>query len=247
MKSSEDTIDPIGANTLSIIAEATAFNRWMYDEIKPWLYGQVLELGSGIGNISVYVLQSRFKTVLSDINPSYTQLLEKRFSGNSNLVNIVSIDLQHPHFQEQYGDMEAQFDSIFLLNVIEHLENDVAAIKNCNYLLKPGGHLTVLAPAYPFLYCVLDKNLGHYRRYTKHKLTALICQHSFSLLAAKYFNLAGIAGWLIWGKLFRRPQLGARSFGTFNQLVPLFRMADKLVFQQIGLSTIVVGKKLSIC
>ncbi|HTL09625.1 MAG TPA: class I SAM-dependent methyltransferase [Chitinophagaceae bacterium] len=244
MNSLTKNIDQVGAGTLSMIAAADAFNRWMYNAIKPWLFGQVLELGSGIGNISVFVLNDQFKTVLSDINPSYIHFLQQKFRANKNLIRIVSIDLQHPHFNEEYEALQSQFDSIFLLNVIEHLKDDDAAVRNCNYLLRQGGHLVLLAPAYPFLYCLLDKNLGHFRRYTKKSLAALLYRNNHALLTRKYFNMAGIAGWLVWGKLLRRSMLDAKSFGTFNKLVPFFKLMDKIVFHQVGLSAIAVGKKL---
>ncbi|MGO8056046.1 hypothetical protein AB9E30_37990, partial [Rhizobium leguminosarum] len=84
------------------------------------------------------------------------------------------IDLTHPNFREEYKAYKEKYDSLFLLNVIEHLENDSYAVENCRFLLKQTGHLIVLAPAYQFLFCKLDKQLGHYRRYTRQTLSRLM-------------------------------------------------------------------------
>ena len=216
----------------------------MYDEISPFLNGLVLELGSGIGNISRMVLDDRFPTVLSDVNSSYLDQLKTAFSSYSNLRNVITLDLQDPFFQTTNGDLQGKFDTIFLLNVIEHLKDDHAAVENCKYMLKAGGTLILLAPAYHFLYCNLDKNLGHYRRYTSNTLAALLTQNNMQLIEKKYFNLAGIAGWLLWGKLLGKQQLKAGGMRIFNKGVPIFRLADKMVHRKIGLSAIVAGKKI---
>lgn len=239
--------DAVGAATLEIISGADSFNRWMYEEIKPYLHGLVLELGSGTGNISRFVLEDKFETVLSDYNSAYVDCLQKKFSGNPCFKAVVSINLQDPHFEKENQQLHEKFDSIFLLNVIEHLQHDGTAVVNCRYLLKPGGTLIVLAPAYHFLYCDLDKNLGHFRRYTTNSLANLLGQNQFTITRKKYFNLAGIAGWFVWGKLLRTQQLQAGSMKLFNILVPLIRLADRLTARSIGLSAIVTGKKNNRC
>ena len=48
--------DYVGEKTLDVIAEADKFNDWMYNTIKPFINGKVLEIGSGIGNISKFLL-----------------------------------------------------------------------------------------------------------------------------------------------------------------------------------------------
>ncbi len=236
--------DPVGAATLAVISAANKFNRWMYEEIKPHLKGEILELGSGTGNISEFILKDNFTTVLSDYNSAYTGILKKKFEQYSNLKEVLSINLQKTSFEKEYAALHNQFDTIVLLNVIEHLEDDTIAVANCKYMLKQGGKLILLAPAYGFLYCNLDRNLGHYRRYTIHSLAALLEKNKMTIIEKKYFNLAGISGWLIWGKLLNKPQLQQGTMKIFNTLVPVFRFTDQLFFKKLGLSAITTGKKL---
>ncbi|MDD4754877.1 MAG: hypothetical protein PHG29_02255, partial [Prolixibacteraceae bacterium] len=70
-----------GTETLKVISDANNFNRWMYETIKPFCKGHVLEIGSGIGNISQFLLSDGYEVTLSDINSSYLEILDKRFSG----------------------------------------------------------------------------------------------------------------------------------------------------------------------
>jgi len=235
------SLDPIGMNTLELIAGATRFNQWMYNEIKPFLKGSILVIGSGIGNISQYIINDGFPITLSDYNTEYCDRLAKRFQGNSDVMAILQIDLLLPDFTDNHILLKEKFDSIVLLNVIEHIGDDSKAIENCKYMLKPGGHLIVLAPAYQWLYCRFDKELGHYRRYSMTKMKHLVKAH-LEIISARHFNCLGIFGWLLFGKIFRKKTLGG-EMNSFDRLVPLAKILDKLVFKTIGLSVIVTGKK----
>src|SRR6478672_11669415 len=113
--------DVVGEATLTVISKADKFNRWMYDTIRPFLKGNILEIGSGIGNISKFPLVEQLPITLSDINPGYQQILENKFSRYPSLQGILSIDLIQPDFEKSYASLHEKFDSIFLLNVIEHV------------------------------------------------------------------------------------------------------------------------------
>lgn len=235
--------DPVGEATLAVISKADKFNRWMYDTIRPFLKGNILEIGSGIGNISKFPLAEQLPVTLSDINPSYQQVLKNKFSHCPSLKDILSLDLVQPAFEKTYGHLKEQFDCIYLLNVIEHVHDDETAIRNCRYLLRSNGHLVLLAPAYQWLFCNLDKELGHYRRYTARRMADLLRTEEFEIKHKSYFNAAGIPGWFVFGKVFRKKLLGSGEMGIFNSLVPLVRFIDKLFFRKAGLSIIVTGKK----
>lgn len=234
--------DPVGIHTLQVISKAGRFNRWMYDEINHFLKGEVLEIGSGIGNISQLAVDDGYNITLSDYNPVYCELLKKKFSARENVKAVLEIDLLHPRFEDHYMKLKESFDSIFLLNVIEHLEEDARALRNCNYLLKPSGHLIVLTPAYQWLYSRLDKELGHFKRYRLKEMQKLLLQESFSLLKGHYFNFTGIPGWLLFGKIFMRKSLGT-EMSAFNAIVPFAKLIDKIIFKKAGLSVIVAGIK----
>jgi len=235
--------DPVGANTLEVIARADKFNRWMYETIRPFLKGEILEIGSGIGNISKFAIADKHNITLSDYSPEYKQTLKKNFGHLSNVRDVLSIDLQHPDFFSVYRELQERFDTVFLLNVIEHLQDDTAAVEYCRFLLKPGGHLIVLAPAYQSLYCKFDKELGHFRRYTLKKLGQVIGSQAFELIHKQYFNTIGIFGWFIFGKIMNRKMIGSGEMSVFNSLQPVFKVVDNLTFHKAGLSAIVIGKK----
>ena len=236
-----ETKDPVGFYTLEVIAKADRFNKWMYDQFKQQLKGEILEIGSGIGNISKFVIADGHSITLSDYNEEYCEALKKNFKDHKNVRKILRIDLLHPEFQTEYIACKEKYDSIFLLNVIEHIENDLAAIKNCRYLLRSHGTIILLAPAYSWLFCSFDKQLGHYRRYSLQSLKLLLEKNNFTILRSSHFNFAGIFGWLLFGKILNQRMLTKNEMSIFNKIVPVAKLLDKLFAKKIGLSVIATG------
>jgi SAM-dependent methyltransferase len=235
--------DPVGSSTLQVIARAGRFNQWMYSEFKSELKGEILEAGSGIGNISSLVIGDGMSITLSDNNIEYCEWLRENFRESSNLKDVLQIDLAHPDFPSAYSTLKEKFDSVFLLNVLEHLPDDHSAIANCYYLMRPGGNLVVLVPAHQWLFCSLDKELGHCRRYSRKTLRAVVEDENFSVKEIHHFNFLGICGWFLSGKIFQSKKLGGGEMGLFNRIVPVARLLDKITFKKIGLSVIIIATK----
>ena len=241
--SSEASIDPAGEETLLTFSKATAFNKWMCEQIIPWAKGHILEIGSGIGNISEILLQNNLTVTLSDLNPAYCNLLKSKFEYFDNCNGVISIDISDESFEEKYGDLLGKFDNIIALNVIEHIEDDGRAFANAKKLLKPGGQIIILVPAFTFLYNSFDRELGHYRRYTIQSLEQKMVESGFSIIHRQYFNMPAIFGWYFSGSIFKLKLIPENQLSFYNSLVPLFRVVDKLFQRTMGISVIMVGGK----
>lgn len=237
-----DAINNPGSDILKVIANANRFNRWMYQTIRPFVIGNTLEIGSGIGNLSAFFLEDGTTISLSDTEEKYVEILHNKFIGFKNLKSIFTINLEHPAFTTAYADLKEKFDTIFLLNVLEHINNDELAIENIRFMLKPGGRLIILTPAYKFLYSTLDRSLRHYRRYTSSQLINLATKKGFEAQKTFYFNFLGIFAWL-YGKLFRLQRIPQKEMVFYNKLVPLAKILDCITFKKIGLSVIIVADK----
>lgn len=235
--------DPSGLQTLERFAAATRFNRWMFDTIHPYCKGHVLEVGSGIGNISRLFLEHHIPLTVSDLREEYCVILKRQFGEHPYLRGITSVDLAVPDFKEQYKDMLQQFDTVVSLNVIEHIQDDAQAIAYCTALLKPGGHLIILVPAFQALYNLFDKELGHYVRYTDRSMGRLFEKAGLEVINQQYFNAVGIAGWMMNGSILRKKLIPRKQLQLFDKLVPVIKLVDNLTFHKIGLSVITVGRK----
>lgn len=235
--------DRIGSETLKILSKANRFNYWMYQSILPFCQGPILEIGSGLGNISKFFLEDQIDILLTDLRPEYCQLLKKRFGDYSSLLGVENIDLIHPDFDRHYQKHLAKFKTVYALNVVEHIENDLLALENCYKLLQKDGNLIILVPAYNSLFCDLDRELGHFRRYTKKSLSSIFEKVGFQISHRQYFNFAAVGGWFLYGKLLRHQILPEKPIRAYNRLVPVFKILDRAIFNQVGNSVIIVGKK----
>lgn len=228
------TADQVGAGTLERLAAAPRFNRWMYDRLARWIGDAVIEVGAGIGNLSQFLV-TRPRVVLTDTEAAYRAHLERRFRDRPN-VRVGTLTLP-----EIPADLRAApFDSVVCLNVLEHIDRDREALGGMRDLLRPGGAVVLLVPALPALYGTLDRALGHHRRYTPGGLRRLCDEAGLALRHLEYFNLAGMPGWWLVGRVLRRTMIPAGSLRLYDALVPLFRLERYLPWR-VGQSLIAIG------
>jgi SAM-dependent methyltransferase len=149
----------------------------------------------------------------------------------------------HPDFDTEYVDLLGSFDGVFALNVVEHIADDVLAIANAKKLLRKGGRLVILVPAYQMLFNEFDKALEHYRRYTEGSLKSVFQKNNFQIVHSQYFNFAAIAGWWFSGNILKKKTIPTGQMKIYNMLVPIFKIVDKIVLNKAGISVIVEGIK----
>ena len=195
----------------------------------------MLEIGSGIGNLSAFLVDAE-RLVLTDTRREYLDRLRTRFAGHPH------IEVERLYLPNEDSALAGQrFDTIICLNVLEHVENDVASLAAMRNLLVPSGRLVLLVPALPVLYGSLDRALGHYRRYTPGQLAAKVQGAGYRVRHIEYFNVAGIPGWWLAGRVLRRTVIPVGPLRLYDALVPLFRL-ERLIPWRVGQSLIVIGE-----
>ena len=234
--------DAAGLSTLENISSAGRLNAWMFGVIRPYVSGRILEIGSGIGNISSQFAANGLSLTLSDFSDEYCSYLQAKFHSEPLVREVVRIDLVDKDFGARHAHLLGSFDTVFALNVVEHIQDDGLAVANCHRLLAPGGRLILLMPAFQWLYNDYDKRLGHYRRYSRRSMERLLST-KFEVERTWYYNLGGMAGWFLFGTIFGGKHIKEWQMRAYDKLVGLFRLADKVVFNRIGLSVLGVGKK----
>ena len=210
---SDPVTDEVGKKTLYAVGEANRFNKWMFETIIPFSDGKILEVGSGLGNISEFFLERNFQIRLTDLREDYLHLLQEKFGPRKNLLGVDQLDLAHPNFDKIYRKHLEQYDTVFALNVLEHIQDDQLAISNCKKLLKKSGILIILVPSYQKLYNKFDQGLGHFRRYNKTTLSNLFTVNDFNIIHSQYFNVSGIFGWYLSGNILKKETI-AKPFRT---------------------------------
>ena len=229
--------DEYGSAILVQLEAARKFNLWMGKTLRPHVGDRVLEIGAGIGNLTNQFIP-RELYVASDINPHYLHYLEAYAHGKPYL-HVLHIDAGNP---EHFAGLKAQFDTVLMINVLEHVPDEQLALRNVWSALSPGGRAVILVPCHPALYGSLDQVLGHRERYTTTSLRAGLEKAGFSIEKLSDFNRCSVPGWWLNGRVMRRRTFSKPQLKVLNTAMPLLKKVDRLCPWQ-GLSLIAVAVK----
>ena len=219
---------------LDQLKSATHYNQWIFSRILPHLKGRTLEVGCGNGNFTTLIAPCCPQLVAVDLNADYVAQTKARLSQYEH-VEAIAADATKMDFAQP-------FDTIILLDVLEHIEDDVELLRRLRRQLAPGGTLLLKVPAIAALYNPLDAAVGHYRRYSPTTLRQTILsakedhELSFTEPAINYFNVVGILGWWLNGSLLKRTTPPGQQVGLFDRCVPLFQKVEDWLHPPVGLS-----------
>jgi len=224
---------------LETMKNARNYNKWIWEEIRPEVGAKALEIGAGIGTFTEFLKEEREVTA-TDIGENCLEILRNKYRKSTNIkieyLDITSIN--NPAIRE------TQFDSVIALNVIEHISDDIKALKNIDGLLKPGGKAIIMVPAFQFAYGTIDKLDGHYRRYRKNELVNKMNEAGFTAIKAKYFNSIGLLAWYYTNKIARNSSTSRTKVKIYDSsVVPFISKAERLITPPFGQSVIAIGEK----
>lgn len=215
---------------------AKNYHRWILKEFLPYMGNCVAEVGAGVGNFSGLILETDV-TRLVAFEPSTNMfpVLREALSMDERAIAI------NGFFGSEYHNYS--FDSVFYINVLEHIEEDARELANVYDAISPEGYLLLFVPALPWLYSELDKQVGHFRRYTKNNLLRLIKQSGFSVVKVRYFDIAGIIPWYIYFTL-RKNSISERNVSLYDRIVvPIMSTIEQMVSPPIGKNVLLVARK----
>jgi len=231
-----------------IMAHAPRYNGWLVDSIRgAWEgCGRVLDVGCSIGNVT-QIVSDRLATarpgktlvVGVEIIPEAVARFERRFIGRHDL-RVICTDIMEPSAELQ---ALAPFDAAVSFNVLEHIEDDVSALRAIAGLLVPGGRLGLLVPGGGnFLYGTLDALDRHYRRYTPPSLRARLEAAGFEVLSLRRINMVGAAIWFAKTRILRVQRARVSEVSAFDRMVPALRSLDAVLGPPFGQSLAAVAR-----
>jgi SAM-dependent methyltransferase len=194
----------------------------MADTIRPYVGERVLEIGSGIGNLTRALLPRRKSYVATDIDSEHLARLATRFQSRPNLL-IRYCNLARP---KDFAEFPDSMDSVICLNVLEHVEDDMLGLRNIYSVLKPGGRAIILVPHGQEIFGTLDVALGHYQRYSHSELRTKMELAGFRVERILDFNRISRPPWYVSGRILKRKTLGTGQMKIFDRFVWLWRMLD---------------------
>ena len=196
---------------------------------------EILEVGAGRGKIIEILAQNSEKQfTLLELDKNFFDILNKKFNSK----NIKVLEERTQNIKEN------KFDTIFYLDVIEHIEDDRFELDTAYNLLKKNGHLIIIVPAFQILFSKFDQRVGHFRRYRKEFFKRYSEEKNLKIKKLVYFDFLGFFI-ILFSKLLNLTNSKKTTLGIkiWNFLIPLSRLIDKITFHSIGKSIVCIYEK----
>ena len=211
---------------------------WLGKTIRPFLGDTVLELGSGIGNLSGRLMAKRLRYVATENDPLYLHALLNRFLRTPS-VEVKRVD---PATLDGLDPLKGQIETVLLVNILEYLDRPEKTLLKLQETLKPNGRVVVLSPANPSLFGSLDRSVGHLRRYSEKDLRGLLDQNGYQVEQCFTMNKPGAFAWWINSKLLSNDRISRFTLKAFDLTVWFWQRVDRFL-PWGGLSIVAVARK----
>lgn len=222
-------------HSLDLLKDTYNYNHWIYSHLRPYLGESVLEVGSGTGNITRFLLSCP-RVVCLEPEPVYIKLLSDLANRHLNVQLVVS-SLE----EFSAGDLSpGKVDTVICINVLEHIEDDESAVRKMLSLLQPGGKLLLYVPACQWAFGAMDEAMGHHRRYSRRDINTLARKAGTRVCVRRFVNFVGLAGWWWAGCILRETQIDVRKARFMDRIVPFLSSVERLVSPPIGQSLFAV-------
>lgn len=225
--------------SLDVVSRAVRYHDWLAGELGPYLRAPVLEIGSGLGTLAFALARWQTPILASEPDPAMAARLQARCEISNEVTAVPGILLPDVGYQPDPAPR-----TVVLSNVLEHIENDTAALEAIAANLPTVQHLVLVVPAHQWAFAPLDHQLGHYRRYAREQLGEVIEKAGWQPSRIRYFNPLGVIAWAASGHLFGRSTISDWQTSVVERIVPLLRAADRLASGRlVGQSLIAISSR----
>ena len=204
---------------LEVLSNTPVSTGVIIDELSPHIGRRVVEVGAGLGLVTQQLVRRGHHVTALEPDPALFARITERASGavthNCTLADLPGNDT---------------FDTALYVNVLEHIKDDVAELVAARGRLAPGGKVVVFVPAMPSLYGTMDEVSGHFRRYRRAELTAVMERAGFTVESLRNFDPVGILPYWLSYRVLRRTTLGGATVGLYDRvIIPVSRIVSGLV------------------
>lgn len=224
---------------LEALSDLPRYNAWILQHFSGHLRGHTLEVGAGIGNVAAHYLPQVDHALLVEPAINLFTQLQMRFSGDNRVTTACALlkDVDQ-------SLLVKPFDAAIMVNVLEHIDDDLAVLADLHRLVKPGGALLLFVPALPFLFGSLDELVHHVRRYTMKSLAKIVNDAGFHVQDLRYMDALGMAPWLVAGRVLKQQHFSQKGARLYDRLgVPVGKWLEERVKPPLGKSLVCVAIK----
>ena len=218
------------------LSEAKNYRNALLREFSGHLHESVLEVGAGIGQITGQLLQNPAITRLVSIepDPKFCAGLRTAFPAHAFIEGTID-DLKN----------DDAWNAILSVNVLEHISEDERELGIYRQKLsREKGTLCLFVPARPEIFAPIDRDFGHFRRYTQPELRGKLEGAGFEILQLRYYNFAGYFAWWLNFCVLKKRSFDLQSVRIFDRVIfpPVHAIESKICLPPIGQSLLAIAR-----
>jgi hypothetical protein len=223
------------SEVLEGLAMAVNHRKWFVSFATPYLGDDPIEVSAGLGDYAAEWRAQAPRITLTEAEPGRLLALKERFSGDT---GVTVRELLMP--SEERG----QHSAAISYNVLEHIEDDHGALRTMRSLVRPGGYVIIVVPAFPFAMSNADIATGHVRRYTKKTMKAAMDKADLEIVRLQYANSLGLLGYYFSTSILKQMPGPGPTVKFYDMIVaPFTRAVEKVVRPPFGQSVLAIARR----
>jgi len=229
---------------LEAMSFAVNYHRWILSIFDPFLGRRIVEVGAGTGSFSELLLERQLEA-LSLVEPS-TEMYQQLCGRMDHLKPGLAVKTYNGIFQQVATQirLSERPDSIIYVNVLEHIEDDVAELGIIHDALESGGRLFIFVPALQWLHGSFDRQLNHFRRYSKTEIETKCANAGFRMITSRYFDLVGVLPWWVKYRLLQSNTMEEGAVRFYDRrVVPIVKSLESRLTPPLGKNVLLIAEK----
>ncbi len=225
----------IQCDVLVALAECRNHRKWFADFARPYLGDHPIEIGSGLGDYAREWIPLVKRFTATDADEAMVIGLKSEMAKYAN-VDVRQILLP--------TTVRASHSCLISYNVLEHIEDDIGALRSMARLVRHDGYIVLVCPAFPFAMSPVDIATGHVRRYTRRSMTAALTTAGLDVVDVRYANSLGLVCYYAFTSLLRKqPSTGGTMTFYDRVMVPVVRLTERVIERPpFGQSVVAVAR-----
>ena len=224
----------VQSEVLEGLATAVNHRRWFVELAVPYLGDNPIEIGSGLGDYALEWAPYLKRFTATEADPDRLVSLKERLASEP---KIEVREMLLPHGEK------SDYSAAVSYNVLEHIEDHVGALRSMRDLVRPGGAVVLIVPAFQFAMSPADIATGHVRRYTKKTMRAALTEAGLEVERLHYANALGLLGYFMATSVFRLMPKEGPMVKVYDTLVlPVTKAAEQVVRPPFGQSVFAVAR-----
>ena len=224
----------VQSEVLEGLATAVNHRRWFVELAVPYLGDDPIEIGSGLGDYALEWAPQMKRFTATEADPERLVRLKERMAEHPN------VDVRQMLLPTDETD---SYSAAVSYNVLEHIEDHVGALRSISNLIRPGGAVVLIVPAFMFAMSPVDIATGHVRRYTKKTMRAALIEAGLEVERVQYANALGLIGYYAATSVFKLTPKEGAMVKVYDRLVlPATKAVESVVRPPFGQSVFAVAR-----